>query len=159
MNIKHLSAFLGISFCALMSTSAFAHEQHSHRNGCEHSTAKEYGAHFEKRMAALRTALKLTATQETGWTDFAGKMKPAEMAKHEHQDWAKLNTPDRLDRMLDGMKLHEKSMEEHVAAVKTFYEILNADQKKTFDSNFTGQHHEGHHHWKHHHDHDGQDKK
>ena len=149
MNIKPISSILSISFFALMSTGTFAHEQHSYPNGCEHSASSEHGAYFEKRMSALHTALKLTAAQEAGWTEFSGKMKPAEMAKHE--DWAKLSTPDRLDHMLEGMKLHEQSMIEHVAAVKTFYTTLTAEQKATFDSNFTGRYPMGHHHGVHHH--------
>jgi len=157
MNIKHLSAFLAVSFTALLSGSAFAHEP-SHQ-GCEYSSEKTHNAYFEKHMASLHSALKLGTSQEANWTEFSGKMKPAEMQMHEHQDWAKLSTPDRLDRMLDGMKLHEKSMTEHVAAVKTFYDTLTADQKKTFDSEFMNRGRIDHPHRMERHDHDMQDKK
>lgn len=150
MNIKHLSAFLAVSFCALLSSSAFAHEQYHH--GCEYSSGKAHDAYFEKHMSRLHSALKLSAAQEVGWTEFSGKMKPVEMERHAHKDWANLSTPDRLDQMLDGMKLHEKSMAEHVAAVRTFYESLTADQKKTFDSEFMGRGYMEHHSMRHDHD-------
>lgn len=155
MNIKHLSTFLAISFSALLSGSVYAHEQHAYMGGCEHSSGQAPGAHFDKHMSALHTALKLSAAQEAGWSDFAGKMKPVDMERHEHQDWAKLSTPDRLDRMLDTMKAHEKSMAEHVAAVRTFYDSLTAEQKKTFDSRFMAGRGMEHQHC----DRDAQDKK
>jgi len=153
MNSKHLSAFLALSFTALLSNSAQAHEPH--HQGCEYSSGKAHDAFFEKHMDKLHSALKLSTPQEAGWGDFAGKMKSPEMAKHE--DWATLSTPDRLDRILNGMKLHEKNMEEHVAAVRIFYQALNADQKKIFDSEFMGRRHMQHHHVRQ--DRDMQDKK
>jgi hypothetical protein len=67
-------------------------------------------------------------------------MKPVEMDKPEHQDWAAMSTPDRLDKMLDNMKSHEKSMAEHAATVRAFYDTLTQDQKKVFDKHFQAHH-------------------
>ena len=140
MNItqKTLSALLGIGLAALLSNNVLAHEMNSSKGECGHSWSKEHGdgAHFDKRMSALHTALKLSANQEAAWTEFSGKMKPVEMDKPEHQDWAAMSTPDRLDKMLDNMKSHEKSMAEHAATVRAFYDTLTQDQKKVFDKHF-----------------------
>lgn len=143
MNItqKTLSSLLGIGFAVLLSNSVLAHEQ---PGDCGHSWGKEhgcgdgcgYGTQVDKRMSALHTALKLSASQEAAWTEFSGKMKPVKMDKPGSQDWTDMSTPDRLDKMLDNMKSHEKSMAEHAATVRAFYDTLTQDQKKVFDKHF-----------------------
>ena len=156
MNItqKTLSTLLGIGLAALLSNSVLANEMTSSKSECGHSWSKEqkegYGAHFDKRMSALHTALKLSASQEAAWTEFSNKMKPVKMDKPEHQGWADLSTPDRLDRMLDNMKSHEKSMSEHAATVRAFYETLTQDQKKMFDIHFQTDHRHDHQRHNHH---------
>jgi Spy/CpxP family protein refolding chaperone len=137
LNIKYTSALLAISF--VLSSSAIAKDQSNYKDGCRHQ--QTYAMNFEKHMARMHAALKLTPAQEAGWVDFSSKMKPEEMNSNENQDWSQLNTPDRLDRMLDVMKAREKIMTEHAALVKTFYQTLTADQKKTFDENFMGRRH------------------
>jgi len=147
MNItqKTLSTLLGIGLAALMSNSVLANEQAASKSECSHSWSKEqkdgYGVHFDKRMSALHTALKLTTSQEAAWTEFSSKMKPVRMDKPGHQDRNDLSTPDRLDQMLDNMKSHEKRMAEHAATVRTFYDTLTQDQKKIFDKHFQEHHH------------------
>lgn len=143
MNItqKSISRLLGIGLVALLSNSVLAHEQSS---DCEHSWGKEYGAggrfdhadRFDKRMSALHTALKLSSSQEAAWTEFSGKMKPVKMDMPGRQDWTDMNTPDRLDKMLDSMKSHEKAMAEHAETVRAFYDTLTQEQKKVFDKHF-----------------------
>lgn len=142
---KSISRLLGIGLVALLSNNVSAHEQ---SGACEHSWGKEhgYGAHadrFDKRMSALHSALKLSASQEAAWTEFSGKMKPVKMDKPGSQNLADMSTPDRLDKMLDSMKSHEKSMAEHAAAVRAFYDKLTQEQKNIFDKHF--QERPGHH--------------
>jgi Spy/CpxP family protein refolding chaperone len=136
--------FVAISL-ALASASVFAS-----KDGCDHawSAEHEYGgtARFEKHMAKLHDALKLTAAQETAWTEFSNKMKPVNMEKPGHQDWKNLSTPDRLDKILENMKSHEKQLTEHAATVRTFYGALTPDQQKIFDHQFQAYHHRHGHH-------------
>lgn len=137
MIIRQLNTLLALGLCAALSNSALAQEQNAGKGECIHSASAQRDAgHFEKRMATLHTNLKLTATQESAWHDFAAKIKPADMAHHEHQDWTKLSTPDQLDRMVEHMKAHETQMAEHATAIRTFYETLKPEQKKTFDEHF-----------------------
>jgi len=157
INQKTLVTMLGCSLVVLLGNSAFANEPSTSKGGCDHSWSNAHSdsERHDQRMNELHSALKLSAAQETAWSEFAGKMKPSEMVRHEYKDWSNLSTPDRLDRMLDGMKAHEKSMTEHVAVVKIFYNTLNIWQKNTFDSHFMNRHHMMHHH----HDRDMNDKK
>lgn len=121
----------------------YAALQPKSKGECAYSSGNEHerGAHFEKHMQALHAALKLSASQEVAWTEFS--TKSVRMDRPGHQDWTNLSTPDRLDRMLDNMKSHEKNMTEHAAIVRAFYDTLNQDQKKIFDSNFM-EHHRRH---------------
>ena len=145
MNItqKTISSLLGIGLAALLSNSVLANEMTSSKGGCGYSWSGQQGwdgTRFDKRMSALHTDLKLSASQEAAWTEFSGKMKPVKMDKPGHQDWTDMSTPDRLDQMLDNMKSHEKNMAEHAAAVRTFYGTLTPDQKKVFDKHFQPRH-------------------
>jgi hypothetical protein len=145
MNKKIIGAlFVAISL-TLASVSVLAS-----KNDCDHGWSAEYehgeAARFEKHMAKLHDALKLTTAQEAAWTEFSNKMKPVTMEnpamdKPGAQDWKSLSTPDRLDKMLEHMKSHEKQLAEHAVAVRAFYGTLTPDQQKTFDKQFQAHHH------------------
>jgi protein CpxP len=49
------------------------------------------------------------------------------------EDWAKLTTPERADKMMERMREHQSRMFEHLVALKDFYAVLTPEQKKTFD--------------------------
>ena len=72
--IRTLFVAIGLT---LASASVFAS-----KGGCDHAwnAEHEYGgtARFEKHMAKLHDALKLTTAQETAWTEFSNKMKPGQ---------------------------------------------------------------------------------
>lgn len=139
MNNRIIQTFFIAMGLTLASASAFAAKEN-----CDHAWSAEHehegAAHFDKHMAKLHGDLKLTAAQETAWTEFSNKIKPVNMDKagmeSGHQDWKNMNTPDRLDKMLDNMKSRETKMAEHAAAVRTFYATLTPDQQKIFDRHF-----------------------
>lgn len=97
-------------------------------------------AMMDKRSAALKTQLKITAAQEPAWTSFvaahkapAGRMdKQAVMA-----DMAKLTTPERLDKMKELRAQHmgemAASMDKRAEATLTLYAVLTPAQQKIFD--------------------------
>lgn len=132
-----------ILFVAIGLTLASAAALASKEN-CDHAWSAEHqhdgAAGFDKHMAKLHDDLKLTSAQETAWTEFSNKIKPVKMdnagMESRHQDWKNMNTPDRLDKMLDSMKSRETKMGEHAAAVRTFYATLTPDQQKIFDRRF-----------------------
>ena len=150
MNHRIIQTIVVVVGLTLVSASVFAA-----KGGCDHDWSAEHekysAARFEKHMTKLHDALKLTSAQEAGWTEFSNKMKPVKMDKPEmgkpgmdksvHQDWKDLSTPDRLDKILDNMKSHEKQLTEHATAVRTFYGTLTPDQQKIFDHQFQSEHH------------------
>ncbi len=109
-------------------------------------------AMIEKRHAALKAQLKLTAAQEGAWTSFTAAMKPpAELMAKQPTDpaeMAKLTTPERLDKMKTLRAQHmgemATAMDKRADATKAFYAVLTPEQQKTFDAATTRGHGRSH---------------
>lgn len=113
-------------------------DQH-HRDGINPARMQ---ARFDKRFAALKVQLKLSAAQEGAWTTFTAAMKPPAdlLAKRaDHAELAKLPTPERIDKMKTLHAQHvadmTTAMDQRGAATKTFYATLTPEQQKVFDAN------------------------
>lgn len=95
---------------------------------------------WEKRMADLHASLKLTPTQAPAWDAFHTAVKPPVRAAQPERedgprgDWAKLKTPDRLDRLRAWRQERETAATQRDEATRTFYATLNPEQQKTFDA-------------------------
>lgn len=93
-----------------------------------------------KRVAELKTKLKITAAQEGAWTTFTAAMKPPARGAQQRPDRAeldKLSTPERLDKVRALRTQHmadmQVQMDKRDEATKTFYAVLSPEQKKLFD--------------------------
>ena len=98
-------------------------------------------AWMDKRNAALKAHLKLTAAQEGAWTTYTAAMKPpADMAARqaEYAELAKLPTPERIDKMKALRTQHmgemAAAMDNRGEATKAFYATLTPEQQKAFDA-------------------------
>ncbi|WP_343586738.1 Spy/CpxP family protein refolding chaperone [Herbaspirillum sp.] len=92
-----------------------------------------------KRQAELHDKLKITASQEAAWKLFLDKTKPAPFdpaARPSKEEFARMTTPERLDKKLEFMRKREAFAEQRVAATKEFYAGLSPEQQKTFDAEF-----------------------
>lgn len=106
-----------------------------------------------ERQAQLKTELKLTPAQEPAWNAFVARTqpqaRPAPQAPRE--DWSKLTTPERLDKMQTMKTERDARMAQRTEAIKSFYAALDTSQKKVFDDKYrlggprAGMHHRGHH--------------
>ncbi len=103
-------------------------------------------ARITQRLAEFKVKLKITPAQEAAWTTYTDAIKPkprltpqTSMAAS-HEELSKLPTPERLDRMraLHAERVADMTarMDQRAQATKTFYAVLNADQKKVFDAQF-----------------------
>jgi len=107
--------------------------------------------HRAKRLAALKEKLKLTSAQESAWTTFASASQPpagARPARMDRAEFAKLTTPERLERMQARHAERSARFAKRAEATKTFYAALTPEQQKTFDAEtvHAGMHgHRGHH--------------
>jgi protein CpxP len=99
-------------------------------------------AHMDKRHAAFKASLKLTAAQEGAWATFTAAMappaKPIMNSRAERAEISKLPTPERLDKMkamhTEHMTMMTAEMDKHGDATKAFYATLTPEQQKTFDT-------------------------
>lgn len=110
-----------------------AHEHHKHHRGDKRGDRAE---HMKKRLDKLKTDLKLSPAQEGAWTSYLESMKPAERppVPADREAFAKLTTPERIDKMREMRTKRNAEMDKRADATKAFYAQLNADQKKTFDA-------------------------
>jgi Spy/CpxP family protein refolding chaperone len=104
------------------------------------------GAFWEHRAEAIELhhkklleALKLTTAQEGGWKKLLDAEHPkSRMAPGKAEDWSKLTSPERADRMLERTKEQQLQQTEHTMALKEFYATLTDEQKKVFDDQHSG---------------------
>jgi len=108
--------------------------------GHEHLTHEQWRArmeqHHAQQLEQLKTALKLTADQEPAWDQFEAAMQPPAPSAQQPggpEEWAKLTTPERIDRIEQRTQEHQQRMKQFGDAVKAFYAQLTPAQQKTFD--------------------------
>jgi hypothetical protein len=100
-------------------------------------------ARMTQRLAEIKAKLKITPAQEAAWTTYTDAVKPVPRASiaASHGELSQLPTPERLDRMrtlhTEHMAAMTARMDQRAEATKTFYAVLNTDQKKVFDEQFT----------------------
>ena len=157
-----LAASIGVS---ALSAYADAPSAPAHRGAPTAEMQAKFAAKMQKRQDALHAKLKLTAAQEPAWKTFVDQSKPPQRDPNakphdraaERAAWAKLTTPERMEKFLAGMQTREQFLTARLNAVKTFYAVLSPEQQKTFDKEFAhgpfGRHH------RHHGDHDGMQAK
>ncbi|MDP2417011.1 MAG: Spy/CpxP family protein refolding chaperone [Hydrogenophaga sp.] len=93
-----------------------------------------------ERQAQLKTELKLTADQEPAWNAFVARTahEPRAMKAGAREDWSKLTTPERLDKMQALKAERDAQMTQRIDATKSFYAALTPEQQKVFDTQAHG---------------------
>ncbi|GAA6142377.1 Spy/CpxP family protein refolding chaperone [Hydrogenophaga sp. 5NK40-0174] len=98
---------------------------------------KRHEARRTERLNALKTELKITAEQEAAWLAFVNRTAPDTAGMKERmaqrEDWQKLTTPERIDRMQAMHAEHQATMNKHMDAIKSLYAALSPEQQKVFD--------------------------
>ncbi|MDR0478991.1 MAG: Spy/CpxP family protein refolding chaperone [Burkholderiaceae bacterium] len=92
----------------------------------------EHHAHL---MAHLKKALKIMPSQSSAWDQFEAAMQPPPPPSERPQPgaWAKLTTPERIDRMEQRADQRLQRMKARGDAVKALYAQLTPAQQKIFD--------------------------
>lgn len=103
--------------------------------GMRHDPAKMQ-ERMAKRQAELKAKLQITAAQEGAWSAFTSAMKPPadRPARPDRAEFAKLTTPERIDRMQAMKARRDAEMAKRADATKTFYAALSPEQQKVFDA-------------------------
>lgn len=94
-----------------------------------------------EHQAQLKSALKITASQEAAWNAYVAGTAPnppANAPGMAREDWSQLTTPQRLDKMQALRAERDAAMAKRIEAVKTFYAALTPEQQKVFDTQAHG---------------------
>lgn len=126
------SLFLAASLCIFMLPATAD-------SGCGPLDGRGYSREYRVERIALHQkklhdALGLDADQEVAWkklTESEGRMIRHEQGKTD--DWPKLSTPERSERIKEGMQAQQVRMTEHLSVLEAFYAQLTTAQKKIFD--------------------------
>lgn len=110
--------------------------------GCEaRHGQKAHGDWAENRakhLSELKEKLKLTPAQAAAWDSFTSTRQPGMRQGMDRQamrgEFEKLNTPQRLDKMLAMSEVRRAKMVERAQATKAFYAQLSAEQQAVFDA-------------------------
>jgi hypothetical protein len=87
-----------------------------------------------KRLAELKGKLQITSAQEGAWTTWTSALQPAQFQRPDRAEFARLTTPERIDRMRALRVQRNAEMDKRMDATKTFYAALAPEQKKVFDA-------------------------
>jgi len=104
-----------------------------------------------KHLSELKESLKLSPEQTAAWDTFASTRQSGMRQGMDRQamrgEFEKLNTPQRLDRMLAMSDARRARMLERAEATKAFYAQLSPEQQGVFDAKAKPERqHRGHRH-------------
>ncbi len=89
-------------------------------------------------LSALPYILHLQPDQRDAWRGYTDAIAQDRATHPNPSDMAQrlnlMQTPARLDAMMDQMKSDEAAFQRRAAATKAFYAVLTPDQKQTFDT-------------------------
>ncbi|WP_295855515.1 Spy/CpxP family protein refolding chaperone [uncultured Xylophilus sp.] len=93
---------------------------------------------IDQRFAQLKQKLHITPQQEGAWSAFVAGARPSGPGangkpRFDREEFAKLTTPQRIDRMREMRARHAAEADRRGEAVKTFYAALTPAQQQTFD--------------------------
>jgi len=92
-------------------------------------------AEMQKRMDRLKTLLQITPAQEAAWKAYTARVEPTPpKAPAANEDWSKLTTPQRLEKMQALHDARHAEMNKRIEATKSFYAQLTPAQQKSFDT-------------------------
>jgi len=133
--LTFVTSVLLVSSLGFVAAPALAAPQDCGARGPHGESFGHHARHMKQHHKKLHSLLKLTPEQEVAWKKMVDIEQPmmdkADPMKSD--DWAKLTTPERADRMVERMKAHHARQVEQVAAMKEFYAVLSPEQKKIFD--------------------------
>lgn len=100
---------------------------------------KPHGHHAHKHghhLSDLKAKLKLTSSQELAWASYEQNMHASrqDMMHPNDKRLEKLTTPERLDQMQNHRTQMNIRMEKNAEATRSFYGVLDSDQKTIFDT-------------------------
>lgn len=149
------AAFAGISLTAIAQNAAAPADLHAQHMAQRANASgpmdparmaemqQKMSERHAQRMERLKADLKITAAQEPAWNAYLARTAHEPRKPAAAEDWSKLTTPQRLDKMQALHNERSAEMAKRVDATKSFYAQLTPEQQKTFDTQGGGFRHAG----------------
>jgi len=97
---------------------------------------------MDKRLQKLHDALKITPAQESAWHAYVAAIKSGiPTSRPDRAAFKNLSAPEKMEKRIEFSRNHISRMENHLAALKTFYAVLTPEQQKTFDQSMSRKRH------------------
>ena len=137
-----LCASLGVAAVAQTQTAPVAAPQAQQMQKAERgdpARAEQRRVRMQERMAKrlgeLKAQLRITAAQEGAWTTWTSALQPTrKFQRPDRAEFARLTTPERIDRMRAMRAARSAEMDKRLEATKVFYGSLGSEQKAVFDA-------------------------
>ncbi len=149
------AAFAGISLTAIAQNAAAPADLHAQHMAQRANASgpmdparmaemqKKMSERHAQRMERLKAELKITSAQEPAWNAYVARTAHEPRKPAAAEDWSKLTTPQRLERMQALHNERNAEMAKRIDATKSFYAQLTPEQQKTFDAQGGGMRHAG----------------
>lgn len=106
--------------------------QQMHQQMQQHMQQRRAERH-QQRMESLKRILQITPQQEGAFTAWSNAMRPAARQRPDRSEFARLSTPERIDRMKQMRAQRAAEQDRRGDATKQFYAQLTPAQQKAFD--------------------------
>ena len=149
------TAFAGVSVTAIAQNATAPADMHAQHMGQRANASgpmdparmaemqKKMSERHTQRMERMKAELKITAAQEPAWNAYVARTAHEPRQPGATEDWSKLTTPQRLEKMQALHNERSAEMAKRIDATKSFYAQLTPEQQKTFDSQGSGPRHAG----------------
>jgi periplasmic protein CpxP/Spy len=87
-----------------------------------------------RRLDELKRILQITPQQEGAWSSWTGALRPAPLQRPDRVEFARMNTPQRIDRLRALRTERNAEMDRKLEATKMFYASLSPEQQRLFDA-------------------------
>ena len=112
---------------------AQAQAQREHRAERAEHFRERMQARFAKRLGHLKEKLQITPAQEGAWNAWTAALKPPAHQRFDRAAFARMTTPERIDRMKTVRAERNARAEQREDATKALYAQLSPAQQQTFD--------------------------
>ncbi len=149
------AAFAGVSLTAIAQNAAAPADMHAQHMAQRANASgpmdparmaemqKKMSERHAQRMERLKAELKITSAQEPAWNAYVARTAHEPRKPAAADDWSKLTTPQRLEKMQALHNERNAEMTKRIDATKSFYAQLTPEQQKTFDAQGGGMRHAG----------------
>jgi protein CpxP len=146
MKLKSIAAAAVLAACGLTAQAqtsppppppAGAQHMQMHDGEMHQRMQERMQQHMQRRMERLKRILQIAPNQEGAWNNWAAAIRPnpanMEQRHRMHEEFARMSTPERIDRMRQMRAQRAVESDRRGDATKAFYAQLTGPQQKAFD--------------------------